>query len=271
MSKHRQLDTTFWRDTYIDTLDPVERLLFLYFLTSPQHNLCGIYEIKLGQIALDTGIDKEMIKKILNRFRKDQKITYVNGYIIIKNAQKHLGNINSPKIQAAILREKSEIPNSVLLASGDENIYHIDTISIPYTYSTDTHVVLKPKPKPKPKLLSNDNNYVDENLKNTFNEKEKKEIEFMRLLWKENCGTSLRNHLETNLRDYRYLSGLLGKELVNYLKVVRMLKADQFQKRSLQEKLINYSGLRERIESVESYMQGEIDKKYITNKVLEAS
>ena len=55
------VNTKFWDDTYIVTLDPIEKLLYLYFLTNPLTNICGIYEIQLRRVAFDTGIDKEVV------------------------------------------------------------------------------------------------------------------------------------------------------------------------------------------------------------------
>jgi hypothetical protein len=70
MAKQRYINTKFWRDSYIEDLDPTEKLLFLYLLTNPDTNICGVYELPLKIIAADTGIDKEMVKKLLNRARR---------------------------------------------------------------------------------------------------------------------------------------------------------------------------------------------------------
>lgn len=83
------LDTKFWSDNYISELDPSEKLLFLYFITNPFTNICGIYEITLRQIALDTGFDKDMILRILDRFSRDKKIYFVDGWICVKNFTRH--------------------------------------------------------------------------------------------------------------------------------------------------------------------------------------
>ena len=79
MAKQRYINTKMWRDNYFENLDPIEKLLFIYFLTNPDTNISGIYEIQLKIIASDTGIDKEMLLKILKRFHKDQKVYYKNG------------------------------------------------------------------------------------------------------------------------------------------------------------------------------------------------
>ena len=112
MSKLRCVNTKYWDDTYIISLDPIEKLLFLYFLTNPLTNICGIYEISLRRIAFDTGIDSEMINKILKRFSRDKKIHYVDGWICIINFQKH--QIMNISIQKGIENSLAKIPKNVL-------------------------------------------------------------------------------------------------------------------------------------------------------------
>lgn len=97
------------------------------------------------------------------------------------------------------------------------------------------------------------------------NKKEEK-IEEMKNLWKSTVKTTLRNHIEENLKDFSFLKKELGDQLIDYLNGVRMIRADQYQKRSLQLKLINYSGLREKLEEVEAFMQAKVDQHFIANK-----
>ncbi len=89
MAKMRVVNTRFWIDDYISNLDPIEKLLFLYFLTNPMTDICGVYEIPLKVVAVETGIDKEMVIKILKRFEKEDKMFYENGWVAIKNFKKH--------------------------------------------------------------------------------------------------------------------------------------------------------------------------------------
>lgn len=97
MAKQRMINTRFWIDDYISNLDPIEKLLFLYFLTNPSTDICGIYEIPLKTIATDTGIEIEMVKKILRRFGRDKRIYYVDGWLGIKNFAKHQSDNPSVK------------------------------------------------------------------------------------------------------------------------------------------------------------------------------
>ena len=80
-NKQRYINTRFWNDNYISELDPIEKLLFIYFLTNEHTNIAGIYEIPLKIIGIETGIDESMLKKILPRL--EDKIRYIEGMVII--------------------------------------------------------------------------------------------------------------------------------------------------------------------------------------------
>jgi len=111
MAKQRLVNTRFWDDNYIIELDPIEKLLFLYLITNPLTNIAGIYEIKIKRMAFDTGIDKDMVEKILNRFEKDGKIKYLNDYVVLKNFIKNQ-NLN-PSVISGIKREILSLPDYI--------------------------------------------------------------------------------------------------------------------------------------------------------------
>lgn len=112
MSKKRYVNTTFWRDDYISSLDPPEKLLFLYLLTCPDTTIAGVYQIPLKIIAADTGFDKDMIVKILARFEDDDKVLYRDGWIAIKNFIKHQSE--NPSVRAGIERELGSVPDDMI-------------------------------------------------------------------------------------------------------------------------------------------------------------
>ncbi len=85
----KYVSSHFWDDNYIVELDPTEKLLFLYLLTNPLVKISGVYEISLKRITFDTGIEQDMVKKILKRFENAGKVFYDKGYVIIPNYPKH--------------------------------------------------------------------------------------------------------------------------------------------------------------------------------------
>ena len=76
MAKNRMINTRFWNDDYASNLDPTEKLVFLYLLTNDRSTLAGIYELPKKIMAVETGIETEMVAKILSRFEDDGKINY---------------------------------------------------------------------------------------------------------------------------------------------------------------------------------------------------
>ncbi len=87
--KLRSINTKFWNDPYIEELNPSEKLLFLYCLTSPYSNLLGIYEVSQKKISFETGLKQETIQKGFERFGKDSKVFYKGNFIIIPNFLNH--------------------------------------------------------------------------------------------------------------------------------------------------------------------------------------
>lgn len=88
------------------SLDPSEKLLFIYFLSNPLTNIAGVYEISIRRISLDTGIEDKMAKNIMERFELKGKLKYQDGWLALKNFIKY--QMANPKIKAgveAILKE----------------------------------------------------------------------------------------------------------------------------------------------------------------------
>lgn len=111
MAKQRVVDTNFWSDNYIVDLDPLEKLLYLYFLTNEHTNICGIYELPLKTMAYETGLDKELLPKMIGRF--EGKIHYIDGWICIKNFIKHQST-SSKTVQTGIKDNLQKVPFEVI-------------------------------------------------------------------------------------------------------------------------------------------------------------
>lgn len=119
------VDTIFWEDNYTANLDPIEKLLFLYCLTNSSTNICGIYQITLKKIAVETGIDKEMVEKILTRFERDSKVVYRDGWLALKNFIKHQ-NQKSPQVKKGIERELELVPEYIkVILEGMDTLSHL--------------------------------------------------------------------------------------------------------------------------------------------------
>ena len=110
VGKKRYINTRFWEDSFIQGLNPLDRYLFLYFLTNPHTNIAGIYEVPLKIVSAETGLEIEMIKKMIRRF--EGKIFYIRGWVFIKNFTRHQAVNSSMKLGE--VRILSEIPRHIL-------------------------------------------------------------------------------------------------------------------------------------------------------------
>lgn len=111
MSKQRVVSTCFWDDPYIMKLDPSEKLLFLYLLTNPLTEICGVYQISIKRISFDTGFEQDVVRTILARFEKDERCIYRGGWIAMKHWLKHQSR--SPGVQAGIAQQLEAVPQEL--------------------------------------------------------------------------------------------------------------------------------------------------------------
>lgn len=113
MAKQRFINTRFWSDSFIVPLMPIERYLFLYFLTNEHTSICGIYELPLRTIAYETRVREKELVKILDRL--NGKIYYLDGWIFIRNFERHQFARGNSKVRIGIENEKKNIPKEILL------------------------------------------------------------------------------------------------------------------------------------------------------------
>lgn len=114
MSKTRYIKTDFWSDSFIETLNPEEKLLFIYLFSNERVDLCWIYEITLKKVAFESWIELKKVESILDKFSKKDKVYFIDWYIYIKNFIKHL-SIN-PSITLWIERSRNALPEPILEA-----------------------------------------------------------------------------------------------------------------------------------------------------------
>jgi hypothetical protein len=137
MAKQRFVNTRFWSDSFIVALAPLERYLFLYFLTNEHTSICGIYELPLRTISYETGIREKDLVKILDRLAG--KIYFIDGWVFIRNFQRHQYARGNSNVKIGIEKEKREIPESILarveeiISSKPKN----NTPPIPLTYPSE--------------------------------------------------------------------------------------------------------------------------------------
>jgi hypothetical protein len=141
MAKQRYIDTHFWDDSFIESLRPYERYLFMYFLTNPHTNICGIYELSLKKIAAESALTEDRVKEIMKQFEDARKIFYIDGWVYIKNFIRHQSK--NPNVTKGIENKLAEIPKEIL-----------DKIAYLKAMDSDPLGTEQPKPElePKPRL-----------------------------------------------------------------------------------------------------------------------
>src|SRR5262249_39746853 len=106
------VNTNFWVDDYILDLRADEKLLFLYILTNPQTDLCGAYKIASQKIVFETSLSRRRVLEILEKFRLAGKVCYREGWMIVRNFQRHQSS-TSQTVQAGIARSLQACPKWV--------------------------------------------------------------------------------------------------------------------------------------------------------------
>lgn len=120
------VNTRMWNDSFISNLDPISKLLFVYFLTNEHGNICGIYELPLKIAAMETGIDETMFRRLFRRMKP--KVFYRKGWVIVVNFPKYQ-SLNLPKVKQGFNDAITAIPKDIL-EYAFENGYRVDYQSI---------------------------------------------------------------------------------------------------------------------------------------------
>lgn len=180
MAVYRQVHIDFWQDGFVLDLTPEEKYFYLYLMTNSKTSQCGIYELPKRIIETETGYNRETVEKLLMRFEEYKKIFYdrETNEIFIKNWIKY-NKGSSPKVKKCIEKELTYVKSNyfvkLFIKECNRYGYSIDTVSIDYKYSRDTHN------KDENKF---ENHYGEEKEK----EKQKETIKEFAKLYEQNIG-----------------------------------------------------------------------------------
>jgi hypothetical protein len=104
MGTHRYIATSFWDDEWVQTLDPSEKLLYLYLMTNPLTNIAGIYKITEKRMTFDSGFNKDTLHGIFAKFEKAGKAYRMGEYVILPSWPKHQNWQSKDDIKAGITK-----------------------------------------------------------------------------------------------------------------------------------------------------------------------
>lgn len=124
--------TKFWYDNYISGLSAKEKLLFIYLISNEKVNICGIYEMPDKYILLDTGLKLKELEVIKDKFMKDGKFAFIDGWVKIMNFEPY-NSFSGELNDKAREKELAIIPQEIL-----DFIYPSDRVSNGYGKSIDS-------------------------------------------------------------------------------------------------------------------------------------
>lgn len=144
----RLIDTELWNnEEIIENFTAEDKYFWLYLLTSPHNNICGVFKNSPALIARDMGLHKDTIVNLLYRFEKVHNLIFADketNEILILNWYKWNWT-KSPKILTMIEKELNSLKSVKLVELLEERIGLIfedkDTVSIGYRYLTNTNSI----------------------------------------------------------------------------------------------------------------------------------
>src|ERR1035437_6267702 len=130
MAVYRQVQTAYWQDEFVLQLTPEERYFYIYLLTNSKTKQCGIYQLPMQVIVMETGYNLETSEKLLKRF-----VEY--GKIICNKITKEIGILNwprynpmeSPKTRACVEKELKEVKDKSMIEVIYPDRYPIQGVS----------------------------------------------------------------------------------------------------------------------------------------------
>lgn len=135
MAKYRPIHVSYWQDGFILTLPPEEKYFYLYLMTNSKTTQCGIFELPLRVIEMETGLSADRIFELIHKFIDYKKIQYneETREIFLLNWIKH-NSIKSPKIIACCAKELETVKHIPFIQEFGRLCvrygYPIDTLSI---------------------------------------------------------------------------------------------------------------------------------------------
>ena len=136
MATQRYISTSFWDDEWIQTLEPLEKFLYLYLMTNSLTNIAGVYKITIRRICFDTGLNTSTIEQILSKFQKAGKAFLYEEYMILPSWPQHQKAEERSKIKLGIDAILKVLPIEIvnyMVSIGYR--YHIEGYAYPSNYS----------------------------------------------------------------------------------------------------------------------------------------
>jgi hypothetical protein len=127
--KQRSFYEEIWRDDRFVALSRASKLVAIYCFTNPNIKLVKAFRLTDREIIFDTGINSDELTTAKKELTK-LNIYLVDNYCVL-NSEYGVFNFKGEKLQAAIEKQLSELPENIVL------LMKSDRVSIGYVYPTD--------------------------------------------------------------------------------------------------------------------------------------
>lgn len=142
MASYRNIQMSFWTDAKVlEQFSANEKYMYLYLLTNPHTSLCGCYEISFMTTAVETGLKKPVVEKLIRSLIQKGVIDYSNdtNEVLILNWHKYNWT-SSEKFRTSVEKVVRHVRCLKFQQYLNDLLKCTDTVSIQYEYPTDTSV-----------------------------------------------------------------------------------------------------------------------------------
>lgn len=111
---NRWFNTNFWLGQYVQELEPIEKLVYVYLINYPQSNIAGVFDNQPKRYAFDLNMDRKDVETVLKKLENDGKIVITHGKIALTKWAKH--QAKNPSVVDGIVRELANLPTECIQA-----------------------------------------------------------------------------------------------------------------------------------------------------------
>lgn len=111
--KTRIIQTRFWDDDFVSNADLPTQHLYIYLLTSPYINLCGIFQLPERKIMFESKLTDKQFQSAKECLEKSRKVIFYKGWVFVTNARKNNNYENYDGNRRALERELEKVPTEV--------------------------------------------------------------------------------------------------------------------------------------------------------------
>lgn len=115
--KYSQFHTSFWESSVVESLEPLEKLVYLYFITAPASNIEGVYELRLKAAEVDTGVTRDVILETAKKIEEKKRGGIFEDnegktWVVVSKAMSRMAT--SPPIIIAAANLYSTLPRELI-------------------------------------------------------------------------------------------------------------------------------------------------------------